>query len=246
MHPTVDSIFTLKALIDKYMKSKSQKHRNLLFSCFVDFRKAFDCIPQQKLFDKLRKEGVQGHFLDVLISVYLNDKSAVNIENKFRQSFTCKRKVACSHPLFLTSVVRTTHITMDMSFTDGGTHKTRNMCFPGWGKNITSDICFLRRGIHNTMDMCFLGGETHITKGMCFPRREITRDMCFPRKGKHITRNTCFPGGGIHITRGMCFLGRGTHITRDMCFPSGGTHITRDICFLGGGTDITNGYVFPR
>ena len=233
MHRTVDSIFTLKALIDKYGKSKSQKHWNLLFSCFVDFRNAFDCIPQQKLFDKLRKEGVQGHFLDVLISIYSNDTSAVNIEKKFHQSFTCKGKVACSHLLFLTSIVRTTHITMDMCFTDRGTHKTRNMCFPGWGKNITSDICFPKRGIHNTMDMCFPGGGTHITKGMCFPRREITRDMCFPHKGTHNTRNTCFPGGRTHITRGMCFPGRGTHITRDMCFPGGGTH-------------ITNGYVFPR
>ena len=32
MHGTVDSIFTLKTLIDKYVKSKPQKHRNLLFS----------------------------------------------------------------------------------------------------------------------------------------------------------------------------------------------------------------------
>ena len=80
---------SLKMLIDKYVKSKPQKHRNLLFSCFVDFRKAFDCIPRQKLFDKLRKEGVQGRFLDVLISTYLNDKSAVKIDNKLTESFTC-------------------------------------------------------------------------------------------------------------------------------------------------------------
>ena len=51
-----------------------QKHRNLLFSRFVDFRKAFHCIPRQKLSDKLRKEGVQGRFLDVLISMYSNIK----------------------------------------------------------------------------------------------------------------------------------------------------------------------------
>ena len=89
MHGTVDSIFTLKMLIDKYVKSKPQKHRNLLFSCFVDFRKAFDCVPRQKLFDKLRKEGVHGRFLDVLISMYSNDKSAVKINNKLTQSFTC-------------------------------------------------------------------------------------------------------------------------------------------------------------
>ena len=48
---TSDNIFTLKTLIDKYVKSKPNKKGNLLFSCFVDFRKAFDCIPRQKLFD---------------------------------------------------------------------------------------------------------------------------------------------------------------------------------------------------
>ena len=89
MHGTVDSNFTLKTLIDKYLKSKPQKHQNLLFSCFVDFRKAFDCIPRQNLFDKLRKEGVQGRFLDVLISMYSNDKSAVKIDNKLTESVTC-------------------------------------------------------------------------------------------------------------------------------------------------------------
>ena len=78
MHGTDDSIFTLKRIIDKYVKSKPQKHQNLLFSYFVDFRKAFDCIPRQKLFDKLRNEGVKGRFLDVLISMYSNDKSVVN------------------------------------------------------------------------------------------------------------------------------------------------------------------------
>ena len=71
MHGTVDSIFTLKTLIDKYVKSKPQKHQNLLFSCFVDFGKAFDCI--QKLDDQLRKEDVHGCFLDVLISMFSNE-----------------------------------------------------------------------------------------------------------------------------------------------------------------------------
>ena len=103
MHGTVDSIFTLKMFIDKYVKSKPQKHRNLLFSCFVDFRKAFDCIPRQKLFDKLRK-GVQRRFLDVVTSMYLNDKSAVKIDYKQTQSFTCdagvKQGCILSHTLF--------------------------------------------------------------------------------------------------------------------------------------------------
>ena len=92
MHGIVDSIFTLKMLIDKYVKSKPQEHRHLLFSCFVDFRKTFDGIPRQKLLYKLRK-GVQGRFLDVLISMYTNDKSTmIKIDNKLTRSFTYRGK----------------------------------------------------------------------------------------------------------------------------------------------------------
>ena len=115
MHGNVDSIFTLKTLIDKYMKSKPHEHRNLIFSCFVDFRKAFDWIPRQKLVDKLRK-GVHQRFLDTLISMYSNDKSAVKIDDKLTQSFTCKGKVPCCPLLLLISIGRTTHVTMDMCF----------------------------------------------------------------------------------------------------------------------------------
>ena len=89
MHGTVDSLFILKMLIDKYVKSKPQRQRNLLFSCFVDFSKAFDTVPRKKLFDKLRTVGINGHFLEVLMSMYSNDKSAVKIENKITETFPC-------------------------------------------------------------------------------------------------------------------------------------------------------------
>ena len=257
MHRTVDSIFALKPLIDKYVKSKSQKHRNLLFSCFVDFRKAFDCIPQQKLFDELRKEGVQGHFLDVLISIYSNDTSAVNIENKFRQSFTCKGKVACSHLLFLISIVRTTHITMDMSFTDRGTHKTSvsqvgekisaisvsqegeyvtlSICVSWVGEHISLRVCVSH--VRKSLGICVSQVREHISLGIRVSQvgEHASLGVCFPGGRTHFTRDMCSPGGGTHITWEMCFPGRGTHITRDMCLPDARTHITRDMCFPGGG-----------
>ena len=75
-------VFILKTLIDKYVKSiyKPLKKRNLLFSCFVDFSEAFDHIPRQKLFDKLRKKkDIQGRLLQVSISMYSNDNSAVKL-----------------------------------------------------------------------------------------------------------------------------------------------------------------------
>ena len=62
-HGSVDSIFILKSLIDKLVKSKPQKRRNLFFSCFVDFRKAFlIAYPGKNYLKKLRKEGIKGRF----------------------------------------------------------------------------------------------------------------------------------------------------------------------------------------
>ena len=69
IHDTVDSIFILKMLIDKYVKSKSQRQRSMLFSCFVDFSKAFDRVPRNKLFYKLRTVGIKGRFSEVLTSM---------------------------------------------------------------------------------------------------------------------------------------------------------------------------------
>ena len=65
----------------------------MLFSCFVDFSKAFGSVPRNKLFDKLRTVGIKGRFLEVLMSMYSNDKSAVKIENKITQTFLCHNGV---------------------------------------------------------------------------------------------------------------------------------------------------------
>ena len=88
-HGTQDSIFILKALIDKYVKSKPKKSNNPLFTCFVDFSKAFDSIPRGKLFQKLKLAGVTGRFLEILHSMYSNDKSSVKIENMLTPAFRC-------------------------------------------------------------------------------------------------------------------------------------------------------------
>ena len=111
MHGTVDSIFTLKTLIDKYVKSKPQKHRNLLFSCFVDFRKAFDCIPRQKLVYKLNNITRD--------MCFLGGGTHITRDMCFPGGGT--------------------HITRDMCFPGRGTHITRDMCFPG-GEHISLGI----------------------------------------------------------------------------------------------------------
>ena len=56
---TVDTIFILQTLLKQTRKS-GQK----LCCCFVDFKKAFDSIPRQQLWEVLKAKGVTGPILD--------------------------------------------------------------------------------------------------------------------------------------------------------------------------------------
>lgn len=73
-HRTSDHIFTLKTLIDKYV---THTPKGKLFSCFVDFRKAFDSIWHQGLLYKLLKYQIGGKFFDVISNMYSNSKCCV-------------------------------------------------------------------------------------------------------------------------------------------------------------------------
>ena len=57
---TADHVFTLRTLIDKYV----HYHKEKVYACFVDFRKAFDSVWHQGLLYKLLKIKINigGHF----------------------------------------------------------------------------------------------------------------------------------------------------------------------------------------
>ena len=59
----------------------SQTGKTYIYSCFVDFSKAFDSIPRDILFQKLINHGINGKFLNVLKNAYSNDKCRIKIGN---------------------------------------------------------------------------------------------------------------------------------------------------------------------
>ncbi|XP_048584056.1 uncharacterized protein LOC125563170 [Nematostella vectensis] len=61
----------------------------MLFTCFIDFRKAFDSIPRDKLFAKIQQAGISGNFYEVLRSMYSNDISCGKIGDSISESFRC-------------------------------------------------------------------------------------------------------------------------------------------------------------
>ncbi len=69
---TSDHMLAIKTLIDKYNQSNQK-----LYTCFIDFRKAFDTVWRDALFYKLLKMGIGGPFAEVLKNIY--NKSSTQI-----------------------------------------------------------------------------------------------------------------------------------------------------------------------
>ena len=90
-----DHILTIKALSNKYVQDNQGK----LYTCFIDFKKAFDTVWHDGLFFKLQQLGVNGNFLLTLKDIYRKTQCAVKIGDKLTQFFPCKQGVRQGDPL---------------------------------------------------------------------------------------------------------------------------------------------------
>ena len=70
---TVDMIFSLHCLLDIYLQNKKK-----LFCTFVDYRKAFDYVQRNILWERLIKNGIGGNVLKVIKDLYIKAKSCVS------------------------------------------------------------------------------------------------------------------------------------------------------------------------
>ena len=80
---TSDAHIIINNLIRKYC----HKYGSKLFSCFVDFSKAFDTIPKNILFKKLYNYGIRGHVFNIIKDIYKNDESCIKIGYQCTEPF---------------------------------------------------------------------------------------------------------------------------------------------------------------
>ena len=80
---TSDHIFSLFSLINKYIKKGKY-----LYTCFVDFQKAYDSIRQDSLKHKLQQIGIKGKFLDIITSIDSSTKVSLSYTNYVSTAFS--------------------------------------------------------------------------------------------------------------------------------------------------------------
>lgn len=69
----MDNIYALTAAIQLHLRLKGRK----VYGLFVDFKRAFDSVPQEKLWSKLASFGVSPKFIRILKELY--DKAALRV-----------------------------------------------------------------------------------------------------------------------------------------------------------------------
>ena len=80
---TTDHIFTLKSIIDKYLRSKQH-----VYACFVDLRKAFDTVWRNAMFAKMLKYGINGKLHKVIKSMYSTVEYSVKLSTGLTKSLS--------------------------------------------------------------------------------------------------------------------------------------------------------------
>lgn len=92
---TSDHIFSLKTIIERSTKKRGSR----LYSCFVDYRKAFDSVARDALLFKLAKLGIRGKIFACLKHMYENSSTQIKLMNKLSEKINLKNGVEQGHPL---------------------------------------------------------------------------------------------------------------------------------------------------
>ena len=86
---TSDAHIILHNLIQKHCHKNNSK----IYSCFIDFSRAFDTIPRDILLQKLLNYNIKGNFFNTIRNIYANDVACVNIENNLTDHFKVNQGV---------------------------------------------------------------------------------------------------------------------------------------------------------
>jgi hypothetical protein len=91
---TADHIFTLSTCIEKYIGVKKR-----VYSCFIDFKKAFDSVSREALLYKLANIGIQGRYLDCIKHMYSNSKAKIKLLGKLTKALDVLVGTEQGHPM---------------------------------------------------------------------------------------------------------------------------------------------------
>ena len=200
---TTDAHIIVHNLVQKYCYTNKKK----IYSCFIDFEKAFDNISRNKLLLKMQKIGISGKFLTIISNMYSLDKVKIKIDKKMTQPIQVTNGVrqGCVlsptlfniflsdlAPLFEnTAGLHPVHITEDISLN----------CLL-WADDILL-FSESKQGLQNQLNVLF----SYTRENSLSINIDKTKSMCFSNSGKLIRNCFSINGEPIEDVKQYKYLG---------------------------------------
>ena len=96
-HRTTDHIFTLNAIVKKYLKRTSGNKK--IYCCFVDFSKAFDTLWRPFILKKLFDYNIGGKFYSVIKNMLISSQACVKMPSSVSQYFAMSLGIKQGDPM---------------------------------------------------------------------------------------------------------------------------------------------------
>ena len=201
---TSDHILTLTTCIEKYIK----KFKERLYTCFVDYAKAFDSVCREALLYKLWKLGMQGKFFRCIEHMYKNSTAKIKLLNKLSEKIYIICGTEQGHPIspelfkcFIHQLSEDLNNLEDVRIPRLNNEEITHLL---WADDLVL-LAFDPRSLEKMLDVlhryCLEWGLTvNISK---------TAVMVFNRSGRLLEESKNFTFGEMKIptTRDYCYLG---------------------------------------
>ena len=179
-----------------------------LYSCFVDYAKAFDTVCREALLFKMWKYGVQGKFFDCLAYMYKNSNAKVKLLNKLSAKIDILTGTEQGHPmspeLFKCYIHELSEILNSMDDINVPTLNGVKITHLLWADDLVllaADPVSLQKMIDRLHQYC---SEWGLSVNM-----DKTAVMVFNRSGRLLKESLGFTYGNTTIpsARSYCYLG---------------------------------------
>ena len=196
---TSDAHIIMHNLISKYCHGKSSK----IFSCFIDFSKAFDLLPRDILFQKLLGYGINGHFFNTIKHIYENDKACVKLDDKLSKTFDVNQGVrqGCVLSPLLFNIFMAD---LPKLLEKGGTVEIGHLklsCLM-WADDIVL-LCETEDGLRKSLDIV----GKYCNENKLTVNTDKTQCMIFNKTGRLIRRKFLLNGRQLELVRSYKYLG---------------------------------------
>ena len=197
---TSDAHILLYNLIQKYC----HKNKKMIFSCFVDFQKAFDNVPREILLKKLLKHNINGNMFAAIKNLYSENMSCVKMDTKITEMFGVdlgvKQGCVLSPMLFNIFLA-------DLPLFLGAEYGINIDQRTNINSIIWADDILLLAETEEQLQGLLYNLERYCEKNGLTLNTEKTKIMIFNKTGRHLRRKFWCKGNVIETVRKYKYLG---------------------------------------